>query len=432
MFRLKHMKNFNIDKISCRFYEKDLEQEFLKHRWKKIWRNIKILLSIDIPIGLIIRLDDIFKQGVGYNPYYLSYHFFTLIVMLAFLLSSNNNKRKYHQAYFLFSAIGFMNCGALAYYFSPVDFPVGAGVLPILLMLYLIIYPFHFINSIIAVIGTTIPFSIVVLSEGNMTLDQLPYLLILPAIFLIANKRAREIDFRREFFQNKALESNRQLMQQTLKRYFGEVLTEKILDDEGDLKGDSIWVSILFTDIASYSTIIEHMSPETAVKFLNEYFTAMHDIIDEHKGQIVNYIGDSVMVVFGAPEKLDNHEIISVKCAIQMEKKLNELNQKWDETEFSRYWKNHGIKNITARTGIHTGGVIAGNIGSDRMLQYSTIGDTVNVASRLEQANKEFSTNILFSHEIYSSLTKELYGKSNYEGDINLKGRDKKTKVYSI
>ena len=89
--------------------------------------------------------------------------------------------------------------------------------------------------------------------------------------------------------------------------------------------------------------------------------------------------------------------------------KLNELNKKWDENEFSRYWRNHGIEGITARTGIHTGSVIAGNIGSDRMLQYSTIGDTVNVASRLEQRNKEFSTDILFSHEIYSSLTKDLY-----------------------
>ena len=99
-----------------------------------------------------------------------------------------------------------------------------------------------------------------------MTIDQLSYLLALPCAFLIVNKRAREIEFRRDFFQNKKLESNRQLMQQTLKRYFGETLTEKILDDQGDLKGDNIWVSILFTDISSYSTIIEHMSPETAVK----------------------------------------------------------------------------------------------------------------------------------------------------------------------
>ena len=174
------------------------------------------------------------------------------------------------------------------------------------------------------------------------------------------------------------------------------------------------------------------MSPETAVKFLNEYFSTMHDVIEEYEGQIINYIGDSVMVVFGAPKKVENHEIISVKCAIKMREKLEELNTKWDENEFSRYWKNHGINQITARTGIHTGGVIAGNIGSNRMLQYSTIGDTVNVASRLEQSNKDFSTTILFSHEIYSSLTKELYDKANYQGEISLKGRDQKTKVYDI
>ncbi len=328
--------------------------------------------------------------------------------------------------------IGFMNCGAWTYFFSGVNFPVGAGVLPILLMLYLIVYPFHFINGLIAIIGTSIPFVILLISQGNMTTDQLPYLLFLPAVFLIANKRNREIDFRRDFYQRKTLEANRKLMHKTLKRYFGETLSEKILFNKGVLKGDNIWVSISFTDISSYSTIIEHMSPETAVKFLNEYFSAMHDEIERYQGQIINYIGDSVMVVFGAPQKLEDHEILSLRCAIGMRNKLSELNKKWDENEFSRYWKNHGIQSITARTGIHTGSVIAGNIGSDRMLQYSTIGDTVNVASRLEQRNKEFSTNILFSHEIYTSLTKDLYEKAKYEGEISLKGRDNKTKVYSI
>ena len=246
------------------------------------------------------------------------------------------------------------------------------------------------------------------------------------------NKRNREIDLRRDFYQNKTLQTNRRLMQETLKRYFGESLTEKILVNEGDLKGDNIWVSISFTDISQYSTIIEHMSPETAVKFLNEYFSGMHDVIEKYNGQIINYIGDSVMVVFGAPEKLEDHEIVSVRCAMEMREKLDEMNHKWDETEFSRYWKNHGIEKITARTGIHTGSVIAGNIGSNRMLQYSTIGDTVNVASRLEQRNKDFETEILFSQEIYTSLTSDLYGKAKYEGELNLKGRDTSTKAYSI
>ena len=427
-----NLENIRINKFSCRFEDKSLEKEYLKYRWNKIWKNIKILLYVETPVAFIIRIDDIFIQGVGKNFYYLTYHFLSIAIVLLFLFSSNKNKKKYHQLYFLIGTIGFMNCGAWTYYFSEIQFPVGAGVLPILLMFYLIVYPFHFINSLISIFGTSIPFVILLISQGNMTVDQLPYLLFIPSVFLIANKRNREIDFRRDFYQRKTLEANRKLMHETLRRYFGDTLSEKILVNKGDLKGDNIWVSISFTDISSYSTIIEHMSPDTAVKFLNEYFSAMHDVIEEHSGHIINYIGDSVMVVFGAPKKLDDHQLLSVRCAIEMRKKLTKLNKKWDENEFSRYWKNHEIDSITARTGIHTGSVIAGNIGSDRMLQYSTIGDTVNVASRLEQRNKEFSTDILFSHEIYTSLTKELYNRANYEGEINLKGRDTLTKVYSI
>ena len=117
------------------------------------------------------------------------------------------------------------------------------------------------------------------------------------------------------------------------------------------------------------------MSPKVAVEFLNEYFTAMHDVIEQHGGHILNYIGDCIMVVFGAPEEMDNHENQAIKCAMEMREKLVEMNSKWDESELSRYWSNHGIEKITARTGVHTGSIIAGNIGSERMLQYSAIGD---------------------------------------------------------
>jgi adenylate cyclase len=84
------------------------------------------------------------------------------------------------------------------------------------------------------------------------------------------------------------------------------------------------------------------------------------------------------------------------------------------------------------RIGIHTGTVIAGNVGSQEMMQYSTIGDTVNVAARLEQANKDFKTEISFSHEIYTALTKDLHAQAKLSGEITLKGRAVKTKVYSI
>ena len=182
------IENIRISNLTCRFEDRALEKEYLKHRWDKIWKNIKILLYVDTPISLIIRADDIFIQGVGKNIYYLSYHAFSILLLLTFLFSSNDMKRKYHQAYFLIAAIGFMNCGAWTYYFSDVTFPVGAGVLPILLMLYLIVYPFHFINGLIAMIGTSIPFVILLVSQGNMSLDQLPYLLFIPSILDISKK----------------------------------------------------------------------------------------------------------------------------------------------------------------------------------------------------------------------------------------------------
>ena len=106
--------------------------------------------------------------------------------------------------------------------------------------------------------------------------------------------------------------------------------------------------------------------------------------------------------------------------------------EKWDEDETSRYWKNHDIESITMRIGIHSGSVIAGNLGSQEMLQCSTIGHTVNVAARLEQANKDYNIEISFSHEIYTALTKELYDQSSLSGEITLKGRTTPTKVYSI
>ncbi len=221
-------------------------------------------------------------------------------------------------------------------------------------------------------------------------------------------------------------------MQETLKRYFGDTLSDKIISQKGELEGENKWVTILFADLSAYSTITENMSPEVALDFLNEYFSKMHEVIKEFNGHTLNYIGDSVMVVFGAPEKLKDHEIQAVKCSLKMKEKLKELNQEWDEKETSRYWQNHDIQSITMRIGIHTGSVIAGNVGSQEMLQYSTIGDTVNVAARLEQANKDYETDISFSQEIYTALTKELNSKANLSGEIILKGRTTPTKVYSI
>ena len=388
--------NESINIFTQRFNDTKIENEYLEFKWPRIWPFLRAFLFFSLLIKAFVMFEDIKLLGVEIP--YLSYHIFDLVVFFAFMfIMSNANKKKYHQIYMSVSWIGFMNIGVWTYYFSPYDFPPGAGVVITCIILPLTIYPFHLLNGVISALCTSIPAMVMLTQKGMMTTDQITYLFIMPFIFILFAKVNFENRSRKDFIKSLKLDSNRKLMRQTLKRYFGKNLTEKILHNQGDLKGDNIWISISFTDITSYSTIIEHMSPEMVVKFLNEYFSAMHDVIDKYKGQIVNYIGDSVMVVFGAPKKVEDHEIMSVKCAVEMREKLDKLNKIWDEKEFSRFWKNHGIEKITARTGIHTGSVIAGNIGSDRMLQYSTIGDTVNVASRLEQANKEFES-VSYTH----------------------------------
>ncbi len=138
------------------------------------------------------------------------------------------------------------------------------------------------------------------------------------------------------------------------------------------------------------------------------------------------------MVIYGAPESQKDHEILALKTAMGMREELKILNQKWNENKFSRYWKNIGINEVTCRTGLHCGNLTIGNMGSDDLLQYSAIGDVVNIAARLETVNKEFSTDICMSEEIYASLTDEFTDKAKLQGEINLKGRSNKTNVYSI
>ena len=313
--------------------------------------------------------------------------------------------------------------------FNPNDM---LAFLPTLFLFIYILFPGNFVTSVTMTIIFLLTFIPPLLQVQDVHISVWIFSLPVPLILLTYNKYNSEHRNRSDFAKSVSIDETKNLMQTTLKRYFGDVLSDKMLREGGELDGENKWVSILFSDLSSYSTITENMSPEVALEFLNEYFTAMHEVIKEFNGHILNYIGDSIMVVFGAPEKLKNHENQAVKCSLKMKEKLKELNQKWDEDETSRYWKNHDIDSITMRIGIHTGSVIAGNLGSQEMLQYSTIGDTVNVSARLEQANKDFNTEISFSHEIYTALTKDLYNQSSLSGEITLKGRAAPTKVYSI
>ncbi len=426
-----------INKLACIFENEVQEENFLKHRWKQISKSIKNNIWFNIFSGFIILFASFFYNELSIR---LGCILWLIQVLPSLLLLSKDDtfRRKHIHKTMPINVVWTL---ILCYGNFLIGFPDAIVLLPFVIMVYnLKLFPFNFLWCTVPALlcsGITIVYSHQLLSDSKVKF--LPELSILyfigifvSSVILIYDKWIYEKNVRLEFVQTQTIETTKKLMHKTLNRYFGETLSEKILSEGGNLRGEIKWVSISFTDISSYSTIIENMSPEVAVKLLNEYFTKMHDVIEKHGGQILNYIGDAIMVVFGAPDSLPDHEVSAVECAIEMRKELSNLNKVWDDNESSRYWKNHGIEKVTIRTGIHTGSVIAGNIGSERMLQYSAIGDVVNVASRLEQANKKFGTDICISEEIFINLTKNLHDSATMSGEINLKGRNSPSKVYAI
>ena len=426
-----------IDRYSCKFENLVLEKEFTFFRLNKISK----FLNFSYFFFSVIMLADIYDFYWRIESFHILMSINVIISVGMLIIGFTKGEFKIRHYSSIFITV-FMIYGTYQAYLFGVLLPQvslsnssSAGdiiFMPFILIITLVVVPFNFLTSLIFSIWALIVNSPMLFSIPNLNPIYLFFGIIAPFVILAFNKWSGEKSKRLDYAKTISMDETKNLMQQTLKRYFGDVLSDKMLKDGGELEGEIKWVSILFTDLSSYSTITENMSPEVALEFLNEYFTKMHEIIKEFEGHILNYIGDSIMVVFGAPQKLKNHENQAVGCSLRMRKKLKELNAKWEDNKLSRYWKNHGIDFITMRIGIHTGSVIAANIGSPEMLQYSTIGDTVNVASRLEKANKEFNTEISFSHEIYTALEEDLFEKSTLSGEVTLKGRTSPTKVYSI
>ena len=435
---MKDIRNLpRIDRYSCKFENSIIEKDFTIFRLNKISK----LLTFSYFFFSIIMLVDIYDFYFRIESFHILMLLNIFISISMFLIGFSKGEFKIKNYSRIFITVTTIYGTYQAYLFgillpqvSSLNSSSAADIIfmPFLLIITLVVVPFNFLTSLLFSIWALIFNSPMLFSIPNLNPIYLFFGILAPFIILAFNKWFGEKSKRLDYAKTISMDKTKNLMQQTLRRYFGDVLSDKMLKEKGELDGEIKWVSVLFTDLSSYSTITENMSPEAALDFLNEYFTKMHDVIKEFDGHILNYIGDSIMVVFGAPEKLKSHENQAVECSLKMNDQLKELNIKWDENKLSRYWKNHGIDSIKMRTGIHTGSVIAGNIGSPEMLQYSTIGDTVNVASRLEQANKEFSTEISFSHEIYTALEERLFEKSKLSGEITLKGRTSSTKVYSI
>ncbi len=221
---------------------------------------------------------------------------------------------------------------------------------------------------------------------------------------------------------------------QSFIKYVPRHLVRKILlaGEVAKLDGEVRHVTILFSDLRGYSTMIEQLNPSDIVEILNEYFGQMQQIIAQFDGVVLEHFGDAILAVFGAPAPLSDHAQKAVLCAQKMQQELQILNNKWDASGTSKMWRSSGITTIGQRIGIHSGNVVAGNMGGDLYMKYGVVGDVVNVAARLEAYNKETGTSILFSSDTYDLLDENLQTCTVFQGDVQLKGRETTQKVYSL
>ncbi len=179
-----------------------------------------------------------------------------------------------------------------------------------------------------------------------------------------------------------------------IKRAFGLYLEPAVIDQmmkEGDspeLGGEERELTVWFSDIAGFTSISEKLDPQQLVDFLNQYFDAMTRIVKEHGGFVDKYVGDAIIAVFGAPQHDPQHALHAVESAIACDKRLKQLKDSFNLP---------GGLNVSARIGINTGMMLVGNIGSSNRLNYTIIGDAVNLAARLEGVNKMYGTSIIAS-----------------------------------
>ena len=208
---------------------------------------------------------------------------------------------------------------------------------------------------------------------------------------------------------------------------FGKVVDPEIrdhlLNGNISLGGENCDVTVMFCDIRGFTSLSENMQPETVVNLLNQYFTKMEKCISNNHGVINKYIGDAVMAIFGAPVKSKNHALNALNASLEMKNALDELNKVFAE---------NSLPQIDFGIGLHSGNVLAGNIGAENRMEYTVIGDTVNTASRIESLCKVYKTQLLLSENTMNQLDVEKNQiKLNFIADAEIRGKTERIKLYS-
>jgi class 3 adenylate cyclase len=206
----------------------------------------------------------------------------------------------------------------------------------------------------------------------------------------------------------------------SLSRYFSPQIALR-LAGVGDSNGMEVHrrdVATIFTDITSFTSLVENTAPEVLGTVLNEYMGGMTDIVFAHEGTVAKIIGDAIQILFNAPEEQPDYATRSVACAHDLDA--------WAE-EFRERWKSKGVNFGATRIGVHAGPALVGNFGGGRFFDYTAYGDTINTAARLEAANKFLGTRICVSATI-ASATENFRGRP--VGDLMLRGRSEPLRAF--
>lgn len=214
-------------------------------------------------------------------------------------------------------------------------------------------------------------------------------------------------------------ERDKKAIRETFGKYLSPKVVDQLVENPPELGGVDKDLTVLFSDIRSFTTLSESMSPQELVNHLNTYLTAMTDVIFEYGGYLDKYVGDEVMCFWGAPLPQPDHAVRACKCALRQMERLHELNEQWPES----------IR-INIGIGLNSGIMTVGNMGSPSRMNYTLMGDNVNLGARLEGTNKEYGTNVIISEFTYGLvkdhfLTREL-------DNIRVKGKNKPVLIYEL
>jgi adenylate cyclase len=216
---------------------------------------------------------------------------------------------------------------------------------------------------------------------------------------------------------NKKIQQEK-VARERLEKYFSPSIATRILS-EGEKEAQELESSVLFADIVGFTRLAERMDAPSVARLLNEYFSRMSEPIFEADGTLDKFIGDCIMAVFGAPYAQADHAVRAVSVALEMRARLNELNAE----------RGGSAASISMRMGINSGIVVSGPIGSVKRKEITVLGDTVNIASRIESMVAE-SGQIVIGERTYE-LVKDRFEVRDL-GTVALKGRKESVRVYEV